>query len=280
MFGKAGRDFDPRKVLKRDFDPAALEFAVYHLINVRLGVVNVHSFPQQREHAAVFSGDDGNAYIHVGQQAQIMVVERAGDLADVARAAEFDGGRNGADSAVPDASGQGVPGDFDFLAGGEAADVGFVDEGAHQHPGEIPFLQQQVSGLHVGALLDGKRVDDAVEGSAHAGFCEGIFGGFVGGLGFRSLRLNLGNFRLGVAVFLLLLEQGGVGLGALEGVFGLLDLTGGGCALLLEAPESVEIALGGVARTAGFDEFGIEGEKFFPGATCSQVGLIGLRCFI
>src|SRR5580658_2107446 len=113
MFGKPGRDLDPRKVLEGDFDSAVLEFAVDHFIHVRLSVVNAHGFTQQCEHAAVFGGDDGNAYIDVRQQASIMVVERAGDFAHIARAAEFDGGGNGTDSAVPDASGEGVPGDFD-----------------------------------------------------------------------------------------------------------------------------------------------------------------------
>src|ERR1700691_4718526 len=182
MFGKPGRDLDPRKVLEGDFDSAVLEFAVDYFINIRLSVVNAHGFTQQREHAAVFSGDDGNAYIDVGQQVTIMIVERAGDLAHVARATECDGGGNGTDSAVPDASGEGIPGDFDFLAGGEAAYVGFVDEGTHQHLGKIAFLQQEVPGRCVSPLLHRKRVDDAIKGSAHAGFREGTFGSFIGGL--------------------------------------------------------------------------------------------------
>ena len=114
----------------------------------------------------------------------------AGDFADVARAAKFHGGRNGADNAGPDAAGQGVPGDFDFLSGGEAADIGLVDECAHQHVGKIAFLQQKVSGLHVGARLDGERIDDAVKGSAHAGLPESIFGRFIGSLRLCCLRLN------------------------------------------------------------------------------------------
>src|SRR5580704_227453 len=182
MLGKPGRDLDPRKVLQGDFDSAVLEFAVDYFINVRLSVVNAHGFTEQGQHAAVFSGDDGNAYIDIGQQVSIMVVEGAGDFAHVPRAAEFDGGGNGTDSAVPDAPGEGVPGNFDFLAGGEAAYVGFVDEGTHQHLGEIAFLQQQVSGLHVSALLHRKRVDDAIKGSAHGGFRKGIFGSFIDGL--------------------------------------------------------------------------------------------------
>ena len=99
--------------------------------------------------------------------------------------------------------------------------------------------------------MTGKRVDDAIERSAHAGFRERIFGGFVGGLRFGSLGLNLGNFRLGVAVFLFLLEQSGVGLGALQGFFGLLDLAGRGCALLLQAAKRVKIALGVVRARCG-----------------------------
>jgi hypothetical protein len=74
-----------------------------------------------------------------------------------------------------------------------------------------------------------------------------------------------------------LLEQSGVGLGALQCVFGLLDLAGRGRALLLEAEESVEIALCGFTGAAGFAELGVEREEFFAGASGVDVGLIGLR---
>ncbi len=67
-------------------------------------------------------------------------------------------------------------------------------------------------------------------------------------------RLHPGNLRLRVAVFLFLLEQSGVGLGALQCVFGLLNFSGRSCALLLQAAESVQIALGGFARAARFDK--------------------------
>jgi len=107
-------------------------------------------------------------------------------------------------------AGHGVPGDFDFLSGDEAADFRFVDEAAHQHLREIAFLQQEVSDLHVGPLLDGQRVDDAVKRRAHAGFAERVCGSFVGGLGFGALSVNFCGLGLGVAVFLLLLEQSGV----------------------------------------------------------------------
>ena len=42
IFGEAGRDLDPRQVLERDFDFATTEFAVHHLIDVRLGIVHAH----------------------------------------------------------------------------------------------------------------------------------------------------------------------------------------------------------------------------------------------
>ena len=83
---------------------------------------------------------------------------------------------------------------------------------------------------------------------------------------------------MGVAVFLFLLEQSGVGLGALQCIFGLLDFSGRGCALLLEAAERVQIALGGFTGAAGFDELGVEREDFLAGAAGIDVGLVGLRC--
>jgi len=90
MFGKPGCDLDPRKSGGRLRLRGGLSSPSDYFINIRLSVVNAHGFTQQREHAAVFSGDDGNAYIDIGQQVTIMVVERAGDLAHVARAAEFE----------------------------------------------------------------------------------------------------------------------------------------------------------------------------------------------
>jgi hypothetical protein len=76
-----------------------------------------------------------------------------------------------------------------------------------------------------------------------------------------------------------LLQKSGVGLGALQDFFGLLDFSGGGCSLLLQAAEGFKVALGFIARAASFDELGIEGKEFFASATGAEVGLIGLRCF-
>ena len=115
------------------------------------------------------------------------------------------------------------------------------------------------------------------KGSAHAGFRQSIFRGCVSRLRLRSLRLHLGNFRLGVAVFLFLFEQRGVGLGALQSVFGLLDFSGGSRALLLQPPVGVKITPGGVARTARLDQFRIDGEKFFLSAAVRKVRFVGLR---
>ena len=128
MLGKSGGDLDLGEILQRDFHVAAFELAIDNLIDVGLGVVHVHGFAQKSEDAAAFGGDDGDADIDVGQQTKIVVVDRACDLAHVARAAKFDGGRNGADGSIPDASGQCVPGNFDSLSSGETADFGLVDE--------------------------------------------------------------------------------------------------------------------------------------------------------
>jgi len=65
----------------------------------------------------------------------------------------------------------------------------------------------------------------------------------------------------------------------LQRVFGLLDFSGGGCAFLLQAAKRVEIALGGVAGVAGFDQLGVEGEKLFVRASGLQFGLVGLSGF-
>jgi len=45
----------------------------------------------------------------------------------------------------------------------------------------------------------------------------------------------------------------------------------------LQAPQSIEMALGGIARTAGFDQLRVQSEDFFVRAFGLQRGLIGLR---
>src|ERR1700722_18828516 len=117
MLGKSG-DFDLGEILQRDFHVAAFEFAIDYLKNVGLGVVHVHSFAKKSENAGAFGGDDDDADIDVGQEAEIVVVDGAGVPAHITRATKFDGGGNGADGSIPDASGQCVPGDFDSLPGG------------------------------------------------------------------------------------------------------------------------------------------------------------------
>src|SRR5208282_1572480 len=148
----------------------------------------------------MLGGNDGDADVHVRQQTQIVVVDRTRDLAHVTSAAKFYGGGNGVDGAVPDAAGDCIPGDFDFLSFGEAADVRLVDESPDQHVRKIAFLQQEIPGLHVSSLLHGKRVDNAVEGGVHARFAQCIFGGVVGRLRFGALRLNSGGLGRRVAI--------------------------------------------------------------------------------
>ena len=155
---------------------------------------------------------------------------------------------------VQSAAGDRVPGDFDFLSGLQTAHIGFVDEGANQYAREIGFLQKQIAGLNKCSLLDGKGIDDAIEGGAHAGLAKCVFGGLIGGLRFGRLGLDAGGFGFGIAVFLFLLEQDDVRLGALQSVFGLADFTGGRCALLLQTAQGIEIALGQVARAAGLNQ--------------------------
>jgi len=116
MLRKSGGDFNLRQILQRDFHIAAFEFAVHHLVDVRFGIVHAYGFARKSEHVAMFGGDDGDPDVDVRQETKIVVVDRAGDLAYIARAVKLDGRRNGADGAVPDAAGHGVPGDFDFLS--------------------------------------------------------------------------------------------------------------------------------------------------------------------
>src|SRR5579864_8952097 len=111
-----------------------------HRVDVRLRIVEAQGVALQREHVGVLGGDDGRADIHVGQEAQIVVINGSSKLADVAGAAEFHGGGNAGDGSGPNAAGDGIPGDLDFLSGSEAAYVGLVDEDADQDVGKIGEL--------------------------------------------------------------------------------------------------------------------------------------------
>ena len=78
-----------------------------------------------------------------------------------------------------------------------------------------------------------------------------------------------------------MLEQGDIGLSALQSVFGLPNFARGRRTFLLQTPVSIETALGRDASTAGFDELGIESNHFFLSATGGELGLVGLRgCYL
>ena len=162
------------------------------------------------------------------------------------------------------------------MSGLKAADVGLVHERADQHVGEVGFLKEQLTGLNERSLLDRQGIDDTVKRCADAGFAEGIFGGIIGGLCFRTLSLNSSDFGLGVAVFLFLLDEIYVGLGPLQIVFGLVNFARRCGTLLLQTTESVEIALGQVECAVRLYELRIQSEQLFLRATGFKGGLIGL----
>ncbi len=142
---------------------------------------------------------------------------------------------------------------------------------------QIGLLQKQISRLNIRALFYRQGIDNAVEGRANVGFQECSLCCLICGLRFRSLGLHLGGFRLGIAVLLLLLEQGHVCLRTPQCIFRLLDFARGRRALLLQTVESFDIALCRVALAAGFDELGIKRQKFFVSAASCQVALVSLR---
>ena len=128
--------------MQRDFDFASFQFTLNDLVDVRLTVVHANCLSQHGESVLVLGSNDGHIYVNVGQKPEVAIIHDARSFAHVARAMEFYGGRDRAHCAIPDACGDRVPGDFDSLSGCEAAYVGLVDEGAHQHVRKISFLQK------------------------------------------------------------------------------------------------------------------------------------------
>ena len=122
---------------------------------------------------------------------------------------------------------------------------------------------RQVAGLHVGALLHGQHIHDAVEGRDDVGLVQNVFGGRVGSLRIGLLRGHVLDLRLRVAFFLFLREQVEVGLRALQRVLRFFHFARRSGALFLQALECFEIALRGVAVGARLDDLGLQGQDFF-----------------
>ena len=128
-----------------------------------------------------------------GKSLQILVIYDAGCLADVARAAQPDGRWDGSHGGAPNASGNGVPGNLNWISRSQSAHIGFIDESADQHFSQIRHLQQKISGRDEAALLGGQRVHDAIKRSANIRFRQDVLRGIVGGLRFRLLRSTRAN---------------------------------------------------------------------------------------
>ena len=207
--------------------------------------------------------NDGHIHIRVGQQTEIMIIENTHHLADIACAPQLNSGGKRGHSAGPDAARQGIPADFRFLAGDQAADIGFVDVSADQNFREVGFLKQQFASLHVAALLHRKHVHDAVERSHDVRFVKHVLGGEVRLLRVLLLRGDMLHFGLGVAIFLLLQEEVVVGLRPLLCVLGFLDFSSGSGAFFLQTLECIEVALRRVAGGTGFYDLRLQGEEFF-----------------
>ena len=121
-------------------------------------------------------------------------------------------------------SGNRVPGDFDFVSGCEASDVGFVHESAHANFREIRLLQHQVAGIEVSALLHWQRIDDPIERSPNIQLTEQIFSRTICGLGLRFLGFHSSHFWLRITIFLLLQKQIEISIGSFELILGVFYL--------------------------------------------------------
>ena len=273
---QAGGDFHAGQVLQRKRNRLLVQAVAIKAEDVGAAVVHAQGVALECEHVLVLRGHDGDADVNVGEQAEVLIVDQASGFAHVSIAAEFNRGGHRIHRTIPDASGDGIPCDLNFLADLETSDIGLVDKGAYENLRQVSFLQHEFATLDEGSLFDWHRIYDAVERGAHRGFLQGIFGAGIGGLRLSALGLDAGNFGLRVAAFLFLLEQREIGLGALQIVFGLADFAGGSRALLLQATEGVEIVLSGLTCVAGFDELRVEGDDFFLGAAGFEGVLVSL----
>src|SRR5438105_4388184 len=128
VVAQAAGDLDAGEAGDRGLHFRLFDFVVHHLIDEAASIFLVDGLTRDGEDVVVPRGDDEHADVRVGQQLAVFVVNLRGDFADGAGAAHDDGGGDSGDAAFPDAAGNRVPRDLNFLVGGEAADIGLVNE--------------------------------------------------------------------------------------------------------------------------------------------------------
>src|ERR1019366_4329017 len=168
----------------------ALECVADNLQNVRLRNVTSDGLTGHHQHIVVLGGNDRHAYVHVWQKPEVLIIYDTGRFPNIARTAKLDGRWDGRYGGLPNASGSGIPGDFNRVAGSQPGNVGLVHESAHQHFSKVRDLQQKIAVGDEASWFDGQRVDDAIKWGAHVRFRQRILRGVVSSLRFIPLGLN------------------------------------------------------------------------------------------
>src|SRR5262249_49569772 len=102
--------------------PSLAEFAALHDVDVTLAAFALDGAERHDEHVVSFFRIDAHIDVYVGQQLEFVVVYRAEQLADAARASRDDLLGYGFGSAIPDAIWKRVPRDAHGLVGSERAE--------------------------------------------------------------------------------------------------------------------------------------------------------------
>src|SRR5580698_2944737 len=83
-FIQSGGNFDAGKILQRDGDRLLFQAVAVDTVDVGFAVIGVNRVALQSKHVFVLRDDNSDANVDIRQQAQVVVVDDAGGLADIA----------------------------------------------------------------------------------------------------------------------------------------------------------------------------------------------------
>ena len=173
---------------------------------------------RDRKHIRARAQENQNGDVDVGQEFELVIVDRAEHFADAARATRDDLLGNFDGMSDPFAVRQRVPRDANFLAGLEAAQIGFIDKNAQLNMAQIRDFGEILADDDVISRVHGKRIERAVDrrddiGGAHFAFERMNIVGIL--LDAKSEALNVER-RSVIELGFALLERLQVGASALE----------------------------------------------------------------
>src|SRR5579872_4687456 len=109
ILGQPSSHFHFSQIRDGSLDITLTQFVVHDLIDVSFAVFLSHRLAWYRKHVAMLRGNNRYANIYVRQKLEIVVIDNAGRLSDVASAMKLYDRRSNCDRALPCPFGHGIP---------------------------------------------------------------------------------------------------------------------------------------------------------------------------